>query len=157
NPCSIPSPCRTFGAAIAAVATGGEIVVLDSGGYGPFTIAKAVTINVPSGVYAGIAVSSGVGITISLSAGDTLVLRGLTINGTGGMAGIAFTGGTLTLERCVISGVVDNAIEMAVPGGANGRLSLTDSTFCNCGGTGVVLFPLGGGLTSSVHVDHCRF
>jgi len=38
NPCSVSAPCRTFGQAISQTATGGEIVVLSSAGYGPFSI-----------------------------------------------------------------------------------------------------------------------
>jgi hypothetical protein len=83
NPCSVSSPCRTFGAAIAAVAAGGELVVLDSGGYGPVTITKAVTIEAPAGIYAGLYVASGDGIIVDAGGGDTVILRGLTLNSVG--------------------------------------------------------------------------
>ena len=42
--CGATTPCRTFGAALSATNSGGEIVVLTSGGYGPATIRQAVTI-----------------------------------------------------------------------------------------------------------------
>ena len=41
--------------------SGGEIVVLSSGGYGPVLINKSVSIIAPEGIYAGISVFSGSG------------------------------------------------------------------------------------------------
>ena len=35
--CSLVAPCRSFASAMSVTATDGEIVVLDSGGYGPVT------------------------------------------------------------------------------------------------------------------------
>jgi hypothetical protein len=40
NSCSLTAPCRGFAAAIVAVASGGEVIVLDSGGYGVVTIGR---------------------------------------------------------------------------------------------------------------------
>ena len=65
NPCSRTAPCRTFGAAMAQTNAGGEVYVLDSAGYGPFTINKSVSIVAPLGVTAGISVFSGDGIDIN--------------------------------------------------------------------------------------------
>ena len=56
NTCSLAAPCRTFAAALGQTNAGGEIVVLDSAGYGPMTINKAVSIVVPPGIYAGVSV-----------------------------------------------------------------------------------------------------
>ena len=81
NPCSLPAPCRTFTAAVAAVAADGEVVVLDPAGYGAFTVTKGVKITVPPGLYAGITAFSGNGITVNAGPTDVIVLRGLTING----------------------------------------------------------------------------
>src|SRR5438105_5900792 len=39
--CTVPDPCRTFGTAISRTNAGGEIVVLSSAGYGPFTVNKS--------------------------------------------------------------------------------------------------------------------
>ncbi len=46
NPCTLPAPCRLLPAALAAVASGGEIWMLDSANYsaGPVNITKSVTI-----------------------------------------------------------------------------------------------------------------
>lgn len=108
NPaCSIGAPCRSFGAAVAATNAGGEVVVLDSGGYGPVTITKAVTIVAPSGVYAGISVSAGDGVTVTTgSVADRVTLNGLTINNQGSAgSGIVYNGvGRLLVQNTVVNG-----------------------------------------------------
>jgi hypothetical protein len=63
--CSLVLPCRSFGAAITVTNTGGEIIVLDSAGYGPVAISKSVSIISPPGIYAGVSVLSGEGITMN--------------------------------------------------------------------------------------------
>ena len=45
NPCSRTAPCKTFAGAISKTAPGGEISVLDPGGYGAVTITKPITIS----------------------------------------------------------------------------------------------------------------
>src|SRR6266849_8144510 len=45
NPCSRTAPCKTFAGAISKTAIGGEISVLDPGGFGAVTITKAITLN----------------------------------------------------------------------------------------------------------------
>src|ERR1700724_2395835 len=45
NPCSRTAPCKTFAGAISNTAAGGEINVLDPGGFGGVTITKAITLN----------------------------------------------------------------------------------------------------------------
>src|SRR5215467_9688339 len=107
NPCTAGSPCKTFQHAHDVVAAGGEISVLDTGGYGPLTITKALSIVNPTGVEASIAVSSGNNaITITAAASDKISLRGLTLDGTGvGQDGIEFTsGGVLEITDCVVRG-----------------------------------------------------
>ena len=78
--CSIAKPCRQFSEAIGVTISGGEIIVLDSAGYGPVTIAKSVTITAPAGIYAGISVFSGTGVTVD-GTGIDVTLEGLTITG----------------------------------------------------------------------------
>ncbi|MBI3150288.1 MAG: right-handed parallel beta-helix repeat-containing protein [Betaproteobacteria bacterium] len=101
--CAKASPCRGFTAALTVTDSGGEIIVLDSGGYGPVTIDKSVSIIAPRGVYAGISVFSGNGVTIA-TAGVHVVLRGLTINRLGGDNGISMSAGaSLSVDNCVVS------------------------------------------------------
>lgn len=90
--CTIGAPCRGFAQAPTHTDTGGEIIVLDSAGYGTVTIDKSVSIVAPSGVYAGTSVLSGDGITFAGS-GIEVVLRGLTVTGQGGHDGIFYTFG----------------------------------------------------------------
>lgn len=101
--CSTTAPCRGFGAALTVTDSGGEIIVLSSGGYGAVTINKSVSIIAPEGIYAGISVFSGDGVTIA-TAGVDVVLRGLTINGLGGDHGIYMTAGnSLVIQNCAIA------------------------------------------------------
>src|SRR5262245_59664270 len=45
NPCSRTAPCKTLAGAISKTATGGEINILDPGGFGAVTITKSITID----------------------------------------------------------------------------------------------------------------
>src|SRR5436309_2080842 len=76
--CSRTSPCRSFGAAIGLTNAGGEMVVLDSAGYGPFTIGKAISISA-EGVEAAITATTTDAITINAGPSDVVNLRSLTI------------------------------------------------------------------------------
>src|SRR5689334_23164695 len=53
NPCSRTAPCKTFAGAISKTAAGGEINVLDPGGFGTLTITKSLTVQA-DGVTAGV-------------------------------------------------------------------------------------------------------
>jgi hypothetical protein len=136
NPCSLASPCRSFGAAVAAVTNGGEVLVLDSAGYGAVTITKSVSIIAPPGIYAGISASSVDGIIINAASID-VVLRGLTINGIGASNGITFQqGASLHVENCVVSGFsAGNGINVTA---ANSKLYVVDTIIRN-GQAGIVL------------------
>lgn len=133
NPCTIASPCRTFGAAMALTDANGEVIVLDSAGYGPVTINQSVSIIAPDGVYAGVSVFAAQnGITVS--GGAKVVLRGLTVNGQGGNEGIWVLGGTqIHVERCVISNMGDAGIR--IEGGAT--INVSDSVIRSNAGRGV--------------------
>ena len=50
NCASILTPCQTLAGAAAQVAVGGEVIILNSGDYGPVTITRALTIEAPPGV-----------------------------------------------------------------------------------------------------------
>jgi Right handed beta helix region len=116
DPCSIAQPCRGFARAITQTNAGGEVIVVDSAGYGPVSIAKSITLAAPSGVYAGVSVTSGSGITVSGS-GIAVTLRGLTLNGQGGSNGIVFVqGAKLNIENCEITGFATDGIAVTAPG-----------------------------------------
>ena len=103
NPCSRTAPCKTFAGAISKTAAGGEISVLDPGGFGAVTINKSISI-VSEGFEAGVLASGTNGIVISAGAGDIINLRGLTIDGAGtGLVGIKFnSGAVLNVQKCTI-------------------------------------------------------
>jgi hypothetical protein len=112
NPCSLASPCRSFTAAIAAVDPGGEVIALDSGGYGAFTIAgKSVSVIAPQGIYAGISVFGGTDGIVIDAAGNTVALRGLVINGQGGNNGIVVTNAnTVHIDDCTVSNMAVSGV-----------------------------------------------
>ena len=133
NPCTLPQPCRSFTAALVPTSAGGEIVVLDSAGYGPVTIAKSLTIVAPSGVHAGISVAAGDGIIVN-AAGIEVTLRGLAISGQGGGTGIRFLdGASLRIEHCEVSGMSGIGIRAQ----SSGVLRVEDTIVGDNGGTGV--------------------
>ncbi|CAG9933552.1 right-handed parallel beta-helix repeat-containing protein [Candidatus Nitrotoga arctica] len=103
NICDTFFPCRTFAKALTVTDPNGEVLALDSSGYGPVTLTQSVSLAAAPGAYAGIAVFPGTsGVTIG--AGVSVVLRGLTINGLGGDNGILLSGiSDLSIENCVIS------------------------------------------------------
>lgn len=153
--CGITSPCRTFAVALTRTLSGGEIVVLDSAGYGSVTIAQSVSIIAPAGVYAGVtATANGVfGIRV-LPGIYNVKLSGLTISGlTGSSLGIwAQNSGQLTVESCVLSGAFQGVyIE---PASGLLRTSIKD-TLVHDTGIGVYLHAATGSSVIGV-VDHVR-
>src|ERR1035438_5250112 len=81
NTCNnINTPCQTFQGAVNQVAAAGTVIVLDTGGYGPVTIGKALTIDAPPGIVAFIHPPSGDAVSVAAGTTDTVVLRGLSLN-----------------------------------------------------------------------------
>src|SRR5512133_3144791 len=64
NPCSRTAPCKTFAGAMPKTAPGGEINVLDPGGFGAVTITKSISI-ISVGMEAGVLVSGTNGIIVN--------------------------------------------------------------------------------------------
>src|SRR5205823_6774703 len=104
NPCSRTAPCRSFATAMLVTSPNGEIVVLDSAGFGTLIITQAVAVVSPLGVHAGISAFSGDAVTVTAGGSDIVVLRSLYINSQGASTGINFTSGAgLHIENCVVS------------------------------------------------------
>jgi hypothetical protein len=103
--CGAAAPCRTFAVAYGVTTAGGEIIALDSAGYGSLTITQAI--NIVGAHPASITVAAGT-TGISINAGSNLVtLRNLQITG-GGAAnttGIALTAGKLAIYNSVLKGL----------------------------------------------------
>ena len=148
NPCTFGSPCKTFQNAVNVVDPGGEVTAIDSAGFGPVTINKAVSITSPPGLEAGIFAGggTGIGISINVDIGVPISLRGLTIDGQGtGTTGIQFdAGGSLIVENCVIHHFTTYGINFAPNNGnAASRLSVSNSLVSDMDNDGIHITPNG--------------
>lgn len=154
--CSLQNPCRNFNAAITAVSAGGEVVPLDSGGYGAFTVDKSVTVVVPGGIHAAIAPTSGTAITVNAGATDAVVLRGLYLNSHGATHGIEFDGGeSLHVEKTVLNGFFTKGIVAERGSAFTISMFITDTTLRRCG-TGIDAYNLNAAFPIHVFVHACR-
>lgn len=156
NPCSRTAPCKTFAGAISKTAGGGEINVLDPGGFGGVTINKSLTIS-SSGFEAGVLVSGTPGITVVAGATDTVVLEGLDIEGLGtGTNGVNFASGALLvinnskIHKFATSGVnvASNTANARVV--INKSLILSNGTQGNANSGGVTI--QGNGVGNAVEI-----
>ena len=147
NPCSSASPCRTFAGALLKTDVGGEVAVLDSGEYGPFTVNYSMKITAV-GLYAGVTAFDWHAVHVKPSAGAFIALRGLTLTGWGSSSGIVYDGpgaaragdpnepsATLHVENCTISGFKDAGIQFY----GNGSLLVKDTTVRNTAMSGIEL------------------
>jgi len=137
NPCSRTAPCKTFAGAISKTASGGEINVLDPGGFGGVTITKSITIS-SVGFEAGVLVSGTNAIIVNAGVNDRVVLQGLDIEGLGtGLNGVNFLGGSqLYIIDCHIRHFTGNAVNMAAGGGGHVFINRSFLLF-NAGGVSV--------------------
>ena len=160
NPCSRTAPCKTYAGAISKTATGGEISVLDPGGYGTLTITKAITVDGGSGAGWGSTLFSSVnGFVINITTNlptDKVILRNLSINGAGttlGVDGVRFLDGhSLTLENVRIFNFSGDGIEVNQAQAANLFLKNVKITH---GGTGIKIAGAGNvnGTLEDVEID----
>jgi hypothetical protein len=143
NGCTRTAPCRTFAGALARTAAGGEIDVLDAGGYGTVNITKSVTID-GTGTLGAINDSGANGIVINDSATATpgtaiVTLRGLSISGAGttlGLRGIhVISAGKVAVEDSVVSSHSIAGVEVV----AASSLVLRNVVVRNNAGPGIVL------------------
>ena len=154
--CTVPDPCRTFDVAISKTNTGGEVIVLSSAGYGPFTVTKSISIISPPAYHAALAPTSGDAITVNVD-GATIVLRGLTLNGSlGGVNGITYAtagiggGTTLYVENCAVSGFSGKGLNFA----QKGTLFVSE-LIARGNNTGIFVdSPVFMGVRSNASVDH---
>ena len=139
NPCSRTAPCKTFAGAISKTAAGGEISVLDPGGFGAVTITKSITLDGGGGQVASILAAGTNGIVIN-AAGITVTLRNLRINGilgspSPGLNGIQFiAGAALHIENCTVFGFSQNAINITLNQAAGANVFVTDTVASNSAG-----------------------
>ncbi|HXA86114.1 MAG TPA: hypothetical protein VNZ47_13620 [Candidatus Dormibacteraeota bacterium] len=158
NPCSRTAPCKTFAGAISKTAVGGEIDVLDPGGFGAVTITKGITIDGGGGQVASVLVNGTNGIVVAAQPGDVVILRNLRINGikngsNGGLSGVRFiSGGTLIVDKCEIFGFLNNGVDVAL--GASASVWVTNTNIENIGGTGIAATTTAG--VTTVGVENVR-
>jgi hypothetical protein len=134
NPCSRTAPCKTFAGAISKTVAGGEISVLDPGGYGALTITKAITIDGGGGQVASVLVQGTNGIVIQAGANDSVTLRNLRFDGMSSATGVAGTnaiqflsGAALHVENCTIFNFAQNGININVSSGSTTSVFVTDT------------------------------
>jgi hypothetical protein len=151
NPCSRTAPCKTFAGAYLKTATGGEISVLDPGGYGTVTLSKSLTIDGGTGAGWASILASGAsaGIIVNPGASGIVRLRNISINGNGtGVDGIRFlTGATLQMENIHIFSFSGDGVEVAFTGATVGRLNARNLVINECGGSGLLV----GGTNTQQH------
>ncbi len=141
NPCSRTAPCKTFAGAIIKTASGGEISVLDPGGYGTLNITKPLTVDGGTGAGWGSTLASATNgfIVNAPGASDTVHLRNLSINGAGatlGVTGISYlAANTLHVENVRIQRFSGDGIRMN--NAAVGRLIVRNTHISECGGDGI--------------------
>ncbi len=144
NPCSRTAPCKTFAGAISKTAAGGEIDVIDPGGFGAVTITKAITID-GGGTFSSILAAGVNGIVVNAGATDVVRIRNLSINGVNqtlspGLNGIRFiAGGELHVEGVAIFGFSQIGIDFEPAG--NAKLMISQSYIENNNGGGVLIRP----------------
>ena len=126
NNCTPGNECRSFSRAISVTNSGGDIIAISSGGYGPFTIDKSITVMGAPGVVASITAVAD-GIDIAAGPTDKIILRGLSINANGSVGTGISAGGfaTLAIENCT---VVGGANGITVVGAATSYTTITDTT-----------------------------
>ena len=161
NPCSRTAPCKTFAGAISKTAAGGEIDVLDPGGFGAVTITKSITIDGTTGQGFGSILASltnGVIVNDSLSAApntSVVILRNLSINGapptSPGLNGVRIIAGKhVSVENCTIFGFLASSAGNGrgisdVRTVAGGTIMITDTIIENNFANGIaILGPITG-------------
>lgn len=151
NPCSRTAPCKTFAGAISKTADGGEIDVLDPGGFGTVTITKSITIDGGGGSLASVLNSGTNGINVN-AAGITVTLRNLSINGAGttkGLVGInVLKPANLHIENVQVFNQSQFGLRIQPEGTGSSTLKVVNSIFRENGGN-ILLSPGSSTLTGT--------
>jgi len=108
NPCTLQQPCRLLPAALTAVASGGEIWMLDSANYntGQVSITKSVTIRAIPGVLGSVVATGGSnGILVNVPGGRVTLRNLLIVHLTSSQYGIYLVSATqLNVAECEVAG-----------------------------------------------------
>ncbi|MDP9106112.1 MAG: hypothetical protein M3N49_09275 [Candidatus Eremiobacteraeota bacterium] len=158
NPCSRTAPCKTFPGAYSKTAVGGEIDVVDPGGFGSISIGHSITIDGGGGYMASILVSGTNAVVINAGANDDVILRNIWMTGVAdyvspGLNGVIFQAGRqLSIEHCVIENFSQAGVAMGTMNAA--RLVIKDSEINYAGADGVVA--ASAGSVSSVSISNSQ-
>jgi hypothetical protein len=149
--CGSVTPCRTFTAALTVTNSGGEIVVLTCGGYGPAMITQSVVITA-IGVDASITQATSGQNALTVNTSGNVTITGLGLHGQGmGNDGILVNAvGVLNLHNIVAEGFVNDGVEFNTASGG-GKLLIYDSTFNDNGNDGIQLIGASSIPTAYVH------
>jgi hypothetical protein len=104
--CGRGAPCRNFQAAFGQTTPGGEIVALDSAGFGTLLITGPVTVTTLPGETAFVNVGGGsTGITVSAASGDNVILKNISFNGAGAASttGVLVNSGKVVVRNCTFT------------------------------------------------------
>ena len=142
NPCTLQAPCRLLPAALAAVASGGEVWMVDSANFNTATVTidKSVSILAVPGVIGSFVAQNG-GPALQITAdGLTVALRNMSIGrvqtAAAGTFGVLMTGdSSLTIEDSVIDRVHQGGVRVQ----GTGSLYLLNSSIRYCSGYAVQL------------------
>lgn len=145
NPCSRVLPCRTFATAVTVVATDGEVIPLDSAGYGPVDISRSLSIIAPPNVIAQVNATDQVGVRVGYGVSHATI-RGLRVANRGSV----FVPAAIWVDRAMGVEIVDctASSESGVAFGSGVAVTVRDSVFSNSD-TGA---SLGGGTFERVRV-----
>lgn len=148
--CTRDLPCRTFAFALTQTAAGGEIDVLDPAEYGTLIITQSISIVNDSTGIAAIDSPGESAIAISAGPSDSIYLRGLTLRAIGvGSSGVRlYTGGTLTIENCVVRDFANAGINLSPT--TSGSFSISNVIASNNGHIGVRVHPRGTAVVTGV-------
>jgi len=132
NPCTVTQPCRLLPAALAAVADGGEIWILDSANFnaGTVAVAKSVSIVALPGQIASVVAAGGAPAIMISAPGVAVRLRNLAFSRNAanpGTYGIEMTdGASLSIEGSTFSGLDHYAI---YPHEVNATVTVKNTSF----------------------------
>ena len=137
NDCSASAFCRTLPKALSVTNPGGEIVVVDSGGYGAATINQPVIITA-IGIDAGISQTTAGGNALTINTTGNVTITGLSLNGGGtGNDGILVQAvGFLRLYNMQIQNFANDGIHFTASGG---NLAIYGSKINDSGHDGLLL------------------
>lgn len=137
NPCTLAAPCRLLPAALAAVADGGEVWILDSGNFNtaPVYVNKSLSVIAVPGAVASFVTTGAYGaIEATPTTGVHVSLRNIVFNAMPGATGFGIVANQvfLRLDGCTFRGI-DSGILMF--GGT--RAVVTDTSFTNVPGDAI--------------------